>query len=129
MSSPKSTQNFSQFDATADKQSLLQYEDDDQVGLDAIGATEDGWRLSRGQNQAEMLHNELIREDFFYEQAPSLTLALALIELHSDSRDCGVALLATCEHLMSFITSTTDGRPNPEIDYPLLIKQVFLCLI
>ncbi|ELW48072.1 Zinc finger FYVE domain-containing protein 26 [Tupaia chinensis] len=58
--------------------------------------------------------NELVRSEFYYEQAPSASLCIAILNLHRDSTACGHQLIEHCCRL-------SKGLTNPEVDAGLLI--------
>ncbi|KAI4792478.1 hypothetical protein KUCAC02_033353, partial [Chaenocephalus aceratus] len=57
--------------------------------------------------------NKLLRSEFYYEQAPSAFLCVALLSLHSDQTACGHQLISHCRSLSRKLT-------NPEVDACLL---------
>lgn len=72
-------------------------------------ATEVEWILSLSEEE-----NELVRSEFYYEQAPSASLCIAILNLHRDSIACGHQLIEHCCRL-------SRGLTNPEVDAGLLI--------
>ncbi|XP_008568543.1 PREDICTED: zinc finger FYVE domain-containing protein 26 [Galeopterus variegatus] len=58
--------------------------------------------------------NEMVRSEFYYEQAPSASLCIAILNLHRDSIACGHQLIEHCCRL-------SKGLTNPEVDAGLLI--------
>ncbi|XP_017658431.1 zinc finger FYVE domain-containing protein 26 isoform X2 [Nannospalax galili] len=71
-------------------------------------ATEVEWILSLNEEE-----NELVRSEFYYEQAPSASLCIAILNLHQDSIACGHQLIEHCCRL-------SKGLTNPEVDAGLL---------
>uniref|UniRef100_A0A3B5L5E4 Zinc finger FYVE domain-containing protein 26 n=1 Tax=Xiphophorus couchianus TaxID=32473 RepID=A0A3B5L5E4_9TELE len=57
--------------------------------------------------------NQLRRSEFYYEQAPSAHLCVAILSLHSDQAACGHQLINHCRSLSRKLT-------NPEVDACLL---------
>nr|XP_046269361.1 zinc finger FYVE domain-containing protein 26 isoform X2 [Scatophagus argus] len=57
--------------------------------------------------------NQLLRSEFYYEQAPSAYLCVAILSLHSDQAACGHQLIGHCHSLSRKLT-------NPEVDACLL---------
>lgn len=57
--------------------------------------------------------NQLLRSEFFYEQAPSAYLCVAILSLHSDQAACGHQLIDHCRSLSRKLT-------NPEVDACIL---------
>ncbi|KAM3918038.1 zinc finger FYVE domain-containing protein 26 [Leptodactylus fuscus] len=72
-------------------------------------AAEVQWLLTL--NEAE---NEVERNEFYYEQAPSASLCSAILNMHSKSDQCGFQLIARCCVLSKDLT-------NPEMDSRLLL--------
>ncbi|KAJ6667217.1 hypothetical protein lerEdw1_017195 [Lerista edwardsae] len=70
--------------------------------------TELEWLLSLKEEE-----NEIVRSEFYYEQAPSASLCIAIFNLHSDSIACGHLLIEHCCKL-------SRGLTNPEVDAGLL---------
>ncbi|XP_051504260.1 zinc finger FYVE domain-containing protein 26 isoform X2 [Myxocyprinus asiaticus] len=66
------------------------------------------YRLS--PNPAE---NQQLKSEFYYEQAPSASLCVAILTLHSDHASCGQQLVGHCRSLSRKLT-------NPEVDARLL---------
>ncbi|XP_069852002.1 zinc finger FYVE domain-containing protein 26-like isoform X1 [Dipodomys merriami] len=71
-------------------------------------AAEVEWILSLNEEE-----NELVRSEFYYEQAPSASLCIAILNLHQDSVACGHQLIEHCCRL-------SKGLTNPEVDAGLL---------
>ncbi|XP_028932164.1 zinc finger FYVE domain-containing protein 26 isoform X2 [Ornithorhynchus anatinus] len=71
-------------------------------------ATELEWTLDLNEEE-----NELVRGEFYYEQAPSASLCIAILNLHCDSIACGHQLIEHCCRL-------SRGLTNPEVDAGLL---------
>ncbi|XP_016044934.1 zinc finger FYVE domain-containing protein 26 isoform X2 [Erinaceus europaeus] len=72
-------------------------------------ATEVEWILDLNEEE-----NELVRSEFYYEQAPSASLCIAILNLHQDSIACGHQLIEHCCRM-------SQGLTNPEVDAGLLI--------
>ncbi|KAM4852859.1 zinc finger FYVE domain-containing protein 26 [Thomomys bottae] len=66
------------------------------------------WILSLNEEE-----NELVRSEFYYEQAPSASLCIAILNLHQNSVACGHQLIEHCCRL-------SKGLTNPEVDAGLL---------
>ncbi|KAM6393849.1 zinc finger FYVE domain-containing protein 26 isoform 1-T1 [Pluvialis apricaria] len=72
-------------------------------------ATELEWIFTLNEEE-----NEIVRSEFYYEQAPSSSLCIAILSLHSDSIVCGHQLIEHCCKL-------SQGLTNPEVDAGLLM--------
>uniref|UniRef100_A0A8C5R6L3 Zinc finger FYVE domain-containing protein 26 n=1 Tax=Leptobrachium leishanense TaxID=445787 RepID=A0A8C5R6L3_9ANUR len=72
-------------------------------------AAETQWLLTLNEDE-----NEMERNEFYYEQAPSATLCSAILNLHSESKECGYQLIEQCCKLSRVLT-------NPEMDSRLLL--------
>ncbi|KAG9336768.1 hypothetical protein JZ751_003116 [Albula glossodonta] len=57
--------------------------------------------------------NQQLQSEFYYEQAPSASLCIAILSLHSDHKACGDQLIDHCRSL-------SRGLTNPEVDARLL---------
>lgn len=57
--------------------------------------------------------NQLLRSEFYFEQAPCAPLCVAILSLHSDQKSCGHQLIDHCRALSRKLT-------NPEVDACLL---------
>ncbi|XP_049452933.1 zinc finger FYVE domain-containing protein 26 isoform X2 [Epinephelus fuscoguttatus] len=67
-------------------------------------------QIQLSTNSAE---NQLLRTEFYYEQAPSAYLCVAIMSLHSDQKACGHQLISHCRSLSRKLN-------NPEVDACLL---------
>uniref|UniRef100_A0A670Z2X0 Zinc finger FYVE domain-containing protein 26 n=1 Tax=Pseudonaja textilis TaxID=8673 RepID=A0A670Z2X0_PSETE len=67
------------------------------------------WQLSLMEED-----NKMVRSEFFYEQAPSASLCIAIFKLHSDSIACG-------QQLVDYCCKLSRSLANPEVDAGLLI--------
>ena len=65
--------------------------------------------------------DEISRNDFRYDQSPSISLCLSLIELHSDQYQCGILLIKLCEYLSEQLSTK---KRNTEIDYGLVLNII-----
>lgn len=65
------------------------------------------------QLSSNLTENQLLRSEFYYEQAPSAYLCVAILSLHSDQTACGHQLIGHCRSLSRKLT-------NPEVDACLL---------
>ncbi|XP_068933883.1 zinc finger FYVE domain-containing protein 26 isoform X2 [Petaurus breviceps papuanus] len=72
-------------------------------------ATQLEWTLDLNEEE-----NNLVRSEFYYEQAPSASLCIAILNLHRDSIACGHQLIDHCCRL-------SRGLTIPEVDAGLLI--------
>ncbi|XP_061650672.1 zinc finger FYVE domain-containing protein 26 isoform X1 [Phyllopteryx taeniolatus] len=59
------------------------------------------------------VENQQLRNEFYYEQAPSAHLCVAILSLHGDQTACGHQLIGHCRSLSRKLT-------NPEVDAGLL---------
>ncbi|XP_032882801.1 zinc finger FYVE domain-containing protein 26 isoform X3 [Amblyraja radiata] len=79
------------------------------VALQMPRVAEVHWSLTLNE-----VENEIERSEFFYEQAPSASLCIAILNLHSNSMVCGHLLIDHCSKLSRALT-------NPEVDACLLM--------
>ncbi|XP_072425192.1 zinc finger FYVE domain-containing protein 26 isoform X1 [Chiloscyllium punctatum] len=82
------------------------------VALQMPQQSEVHWNLTLNEED-----NENERSEFFYEQAPSASLCIAILNLHSNSMECGHQLIDHCSRLSRALT-------NPEVDACLLIDII-----
>ncbi|KAG2457601.1 ZFY26 protein, partial [Polypterus senegalus] len=94
----------------------------DKAGLDFSSilqlpeAQERQWKLTLNESDIE-----IERSEFYYEQAPSASLCLAILNLNSNSIACGHQLIEQCRKLSL-------GLNNPEVD-PRLITDIMKQLL
>ncbi|KAK7103379.1 hypothetical protein V1264_018289 [Littorina saxatilis] len=68
--------------------------------------------------------NSYVREEFYYEQAPSVALCMSILEHHTDTHTSGQLILTMCDDLSSFLQPIAPGVSNPEVDYGLVISII-----
>ncbi len=66
-------------------------------------------------------NDDILRNDFHYDQSPSISLCLSLIELHSDQYQGGKLLINLCEYLSEQLSTK---ERNMEIDYGLVLNII-----
>lgn len=69
-------------------------------------------------------HDILLREEFCFEYAPSVSLCLSILQFYSSDADCVNFLLYYCQKLESLLRPIQPGYPNPEIDYALVTRMM-----
>ncbi|XP_067681511.1 uncharacterized protein [Haliotis asinina] len=79
----------------------------------------DSWVLRN-----EETHDSELREEFYYEQAPSVSLCISILGNHSHQKECGQQMLHMCDYLSEFLQPISPGVPNPEVDYSLIISMM-----
>ncbi|CAG9863410.1 unnamed protein product [Phyllotreta striolata] len=67
-------------------------------------------------------HNEIVREEFSYEHAPSVSLCLSLMKFHSKTIAYPKFLLDQCNVMLKLLQPSQE--PIQEIDYLLVIKML-----
>ncbi|XP_071963696.1 zinc finger FYVE domain-containing protein 26-like [Antedon mediterranea] len=72
----------------------------------------------------DSVYNKTVRDEFCYDQAPSTSLCISILDLHTDPSECGVLVLELCQSLSENLRPLKPGVPNPEIDYNLLISMI-----
>lgn len=83
----------------------------------------DEWAFS-----GNVRHDELLREEFSYVFAPSVSLCLSILALHSTTGpECANFLLLHCSKFESLLRPLQPGHPNPEIDY-VMVTRMLHCL-
>lgn len=83
--------------------------------------TEDNleWRFT-----GNIKHDAMLREEFGYEYAPSVSLCLSILTHHSLSVNYANFLLDHCRKFEALLRPIQPGRPNPEIDYALVTRML-----
>lgn len=71
--------------------------------------------------------DNIIRDEFCYEYAPSVPLCLSILSHHSLSSEYSYFLLYHCKKFENLLRPIQPGYPNPEIDY-LLVTRILHCL-
>ncbi|KAF5271758.1 hypothetical protein FQA39_LY08081 [Lamprigera yunnana] len=66
-------------------------------------------------------HNQIVREEFSYEYAPSVSLCLTILKYHSKTEEYPKFLLNQCDGMLRLLQPV---HSNAEIDYPLVIKML-----
>ncbi|XP_054713463.1 zinc finger FYVE domain-containing protein 26-like [Uloborus diversus] len=82
------------------------------------------WVLSSDSEQ-----NASVRNEFSYEQAPSISLCSSLLKLHNDPKRCASFMLNLCDRLLGKIKPRRSGKIPLEIDYSLFISMIKSLLI
>lgn len=77
------------------------------------------WKLKMDEG-----FNSCVRDEFYYEQAPSVTLCMSILEHHSNSHASGQLILTMCDDLSSFLQPLAPGMPNLEVDFSLIISII-----
>ncbi|KAK3852709.1 hypothetical protein Pcinc_040715 [Petrolisthes cinctipes] len=84
--------------------------------------SEGGWYLSTDTH-----HNDIIRNEFCFDYAPSLSLCLAVLALHRNKRDAALCIIKLSHHLFLLITSSLKlQNPNFDLTFVLSIIQTLL---
>lgn len=83
------------------------------------------WQLI-GQVNSEVgqRHDDLIRDSFRYQQAPSTSLCLSILDLHDEALECGRDLLSMCDDLSNYLQA---AHYQVE-DFALIINMIKLLL-
>lgn len=69
-------------------------------------------------------HDDLLRDEFCFEYAPSISLCLSILAFHSATPECANFMLYYCQKFESLLKPLQPGLPNPEIDYGLVTKML-----
>lgn len=87
-------------------------------------ATRSGWTY---HFTGQLKHDNLLRDEFCYEYAPSASLCLNIISMHTPGQECCDFLLRHCKKFESLLKPLKPGHANPEIDYAF-VTQLLYCL-
>ncbi|CAL1527591.1 unnamed protein product [Lymnaea stagnalis] len=83
----------------------------------AIHHVDHSWKL-----RPDTSYSQQVRSEFYYEQAPSVSLCISLLKQHSSRLEAGKLILQICDNLSTHLVPISPGVPNPEIDYSLIIS-------
>lgn len=89
----------------------------DNIDSNASVTADNVWRLSNSSSC-----NDTVRGEFAYENAPSVSLCLSILKLHSESAACPNFLIDSCETILGYL-QPQGGMPNPEVDYAFVIEM------
>ncbi|XP_058811668.1 zinc finger FYVE domain-containing protein 26 homolog [Topomyia yanbarensis] len=79
----------------------------------------DQWQLT-----GNVRNDNIIRDEYSYEYAPSTNQCLAICNLHNQNEEISNFLLYHCAKLESLLRPILPGFPNPEIDYALVARML-----
>lgn len=71
-----------------------------------------------------LLMTSIIMEIILPHQAPSASLCVSILDLHSDTRACGKLILDLCNSLSQKLVPVAPGVRNEELDHNLVIRYV-----
>ena len=79
------------------------------------------WQLIGGNdNETSQKRDDKIRNSFRYQQAPSTSLCLSILDLHDQPLECGKDLLSMCDDLSNFLQTA-----NYQVeDFALIINMI-----
>lgn len=86
---------------------------------EVVTHTQAAWKLKTDDD-----YNADLRQDFFFEQAPSTSLCISILNLHGNPRECGQLILRLCDDLSNLLKPIAPGVPNPEVDYSLIMSMM-----
>lgn len=69
-------------------------------------------------------HDELLRDEFSFEYAPSVSLCLSILAIHSSTPECAHFLLHHCRKFETLLRPLQPYYPNPEVDYALVTRML-----
>lgn len=69
----------------------------------------------------------MLREEFSFEYAPSASLCLNLISMHTPGQECCDFLLSYCRKFEALLKPLEPGQSNPEVDYTF-VTRILYCL-
>lgn len=72
-------------------------------------------------------HNNLLREEFSFEYAPSASLCLSILALHTPGKECSDFLFGYCRKFETLLKPLKPGYSNPEVDY-MFVTRILYCL-
>lgn len=72
-------------------------------------------------------HDNMLRDEFSFEYAPSASLCLNIIAMHTPGQECCDFLLSYCKKFEALLKPLKPGHANPEIDYAF-VTRILYCL-
>lgn len=72
-------------------------------------------------------HNNLLRDDFSFEYAPSASICLSILALHTPGVECSNFLFSYCRKFEALLKPLKPGHSNPEVDYTF-VTRILYCL-
>ncbi|XP_038114436.1 zinc finger FYVE domain-containing protein 26 homolog [Culex quinquefasciatus] len=84
-----------------------------------LNESTDEWQLT-----GNVRNDNILREEYSYEYAPSTSQCLAICNLHSQNDEISSFLLYHCVNLETLLRPIHPGYPNPEIDYALVARML-----
>lgn len=69
-------------------------------------------------------HDTMLRDEFSYEYAPSVSLCLSILAHHTSTVSCANFLLDHCRKFEALLRPIQPGYPNPEVDYALVTRML-----
>jgi zinc finger FYVE domain-containing protein 26 len=88
--------------------------------VNAQNETTLSWQLMGGTDETSQKRDEKIRNSFRYQQAPSTSLCLSILDLNDQPLECGKDLLTMCDNLSNFL-QTADYQVE---DFALIINMI-----
>ncbi|KAG0719139.1 Zinc finger FYVE domain-containing protein 26 [Chionoecetes opilio] len=105
-------------DGTYDSVSVSTEDQSPHGGTSLASDMEGGWYLSQDEQ-----HNDIIRHEFCFDYAPSLSLCLAILSHHQDDRRAALCVIKLCHHLFALITSSLQLM-NPTVDHTFVLSMI-----
>lgn len=87
-------------------------------------ATRSGWIY---HFTGQLKHDNLLRDEFSFEYAPSASLCLSIISMHTPGQECCDFLLNYCKKFEALLKPLKPGHANPEVDYAF-VTRILYCL-
>lgn len=103
---------------------VLPTTDPDEKPVEQPASTRNGW-LYKFTGYPK--HDNLLREEFSFEYAPSASLCLSLISMHTPGQKCCAFLLNYCKKFEALLKPLKPGKSNPEVDYAF-VTRILYCL-
>lgn len=87
-------------------------------------ATRSGWIY---HFTGDFKHDNLLRDEFSFEYAPSASLCLNIVSMHTPGQECCDFLIDYCKKFEALLKPLKPGYANPEIDYTF-VTRILYCL-
>lgn len=105
-------------DGTYDSVSVSTEDQSPQGAASVASDMEGGWYLSKDEQ-----YNDIIRQEFCFDYAPSLSLCLAILSHHQDDGKAALCVIRLSHHLFSLITSSLQMM-NPTVDHTFVLSMI-----
>ncbi|XP_053682667.1 zinc finger FYVE domain-containing protein 26 homolog [Sabethes cyaneus] len=94
------------------------------IPVESPGKPSQRYETDQWQLTGNVRNDNIMRDEYSYEYAPSTSQCLAICNLHSQNEELSSFLLYHCAKLEKLLRPILPGYPNPEIDYALVARML-----